>query len=119
MNIRLVAAQLANFLSAGDVPQADCVVTAGGCQTFAVGAERQPIDPVTVRQDRKFSVCVGIPEPHIAVERTSGKQAAVRAVGDSIALTSRQDCNRGMGCHVPKANRSIKAHAGELLSRRG
>ena len=114
MNIRLVAAQFANFLSAGDVPQADSVVTTGGCQTCAVGAESQTMDPVPVRQDSEFRVRVGIPEAHIAVERTSGKQAAVRAIGYSIAFTARQNCDRGMGRHVPKANRSIIAHTGDL-----
>ncbi len=68
-----------------------------------------------MRQGRELPVGVGVPEAYVPAQRTSGNQTAVRAVGNPIALgIPGQDLDRGLGRHVPEADRPVKSHAGEL-----
>ena len=120
MDIGLVPAQLADLLPAGDVPQADGVVAAAGRQAGAVRTERQAVHPVPVRQDRELLVRVGVPEAHVAAQRTGGDQAAVRAVGDPIALrVSGQDSRPRTGSPRPRGAPSGRIPRWRAGSRRG
>jgi hypothetical protein len=69
-----------------------------------------------MRQVRDLLIRANVPEAHVSAQRTSSDQAAVRAVGDPIALfVSGQDFDLGEGRHVPEPDRPIIiSHAGEL-----
>ena len=116
MNIGVVTTQLADLLTAGDVPQADGVVTGADRQPGAVRTERQAVHPVPVRQDPELFVRVGVPQPHVApTHRSGGDQAAVLTVSDSITLgVGGQHADRALRRDIPEPHRPIISDAAEI-----
>ena len=82
VDIVAVPAQLGDFLTGGDVEQADGVVTAACGQPRAVGAERHAVDNTPDLDDGELLVGLDVPEADGLIAGARGQQFAVGAEGN-------------------------------------
>ena len=111
-------AQLGDFLIGGQIPQADRVIGAAGCQAVAVWAEGHFVDVAAVPQDPEQLEGGAIPEACRAVCGSRSKKSAISAERDRIDPVGMpmQDLDRLLFRYVPDAHSQVIARGGDAAA---